>query len=518
MTVRKPTEAEVRELALELGLELQDAAVPEWTAVLGTMLQAYEELDLLEEGEPARRWPRDAGQPPSQAENPLGAWCWSIRIAGAENGPLHGMTVAVKDNIAVGGVPLTHGSAALRGYVPRSDATVVERTLDAGGTILGMATCEAFCVSGGSHTSEGGPVLNPYDHSRTSGGSSSGAAALVSSGAVDLAVASDQGGSIRGPASWCGVVGLKPTFGLVPYTGAIPGEMTVDHLGPIARDVRSLATYLAVLAGPDGMDPRQIRHEKSVDFLAALDDESVEGVRIGVLTEGFGHRGLSDAVVDESVREKVSRFASLGAEVVDVSLPFHLTASAIRAAIMFEGTAALIGEGFGVGTNWKGRYEPGLSRAMAEALETRAEDLPETLLSLLMAGSWGRRVGRGEFYAKAQNLTRLLTAQYDHAFEGVDLLAMPTVPVRAPAITAPDAGLTERLRASRSTGANTAPFNLTGHPALTLPCALEDGLPIGMMLVGRRGDDALLLRIGRLFERDVFRVPPPPGFRATRNT
>jgi amidase len=511
VSIPKPTIAEVSDLAAEVGLDLTKEALPEWTAILHTMLSAYDELEALDQdefgGQPSRR---DIGRAPTPDENPLGAWCWKVTIRGAESGPLRGMSVAVKDNIAVQGVPLTHGSTALQGYSPSRDATVVERTLSAGGTILGMATCEAFCVSGGSHTSAGGPVRNPYDHRHTSGGSSSGAAALVASGDVDLAIASDQGGSIRGPAAWCGVIGLKPTFGLVPYTGAIPGELTVDHLGPIARDVDSLALYLGVLAGPDGWDPRQRSSPAADDYYVRLDDP-LTGVRIGVVAEGFGLPELSEEVVDHAVLEGAHRLARPGIEVEDISLPFHLSASAIRSAIMFEGTAALIGDGYAVGTNRRGRYEPGLARAMAEALESRADELPETLLTLIMAGRWGKRVGRGEFYAHARHRAELLGRMYDEALSRFDLLVMPTVPMRAPLLTQTGGSLTDRLRSSRSTGINTAPFNLTGHPVVTVPCAVEGGLPIGMMLVGQRGNEALLLRVARLVEREIFRMPPPPG-------
>lgn len=504
--MKKPTIDEVRSLANGFGLMLDGAAAIEWTAALGGMLEAYDRLDSLGVHEGVELPSRDGGHAPDERDNPLGAWCWRVRIEGAPDGPLAGLRVAVKDNISVRGVPLSYGSSVLGGYVPDADATVVERTLDAGGTILGMATCEAFCVSGGSHTSATGPVLNPHDPLRTSGGSSGGAAALVASGAVDLALGSDQGGSIRGPAAWCGVAGLKPTFGLVPYTGAIPGEMTVDHLGPIAQDVASLATYLGVLAGPDGCDPRQDSSQLAGDYRTGL-DSGISGVRIGVVAEGFSHAGLSEEIVDLRVREGVQLLAEFGAVVEDVSLPFHLNAGPIRSAILFEGTASLVGDGFGVGSNWKGRYPRGFSRRMADALTNDAVALPETLVTMILAGRWAKEMGQGEFYAKAQNLARWLTACYDEALSRYDLLVMPTVPMRAPLLTPRDAGLTERLAASRSTGANTSPFNITGHPALTVPCAVEGGLPIGMMLVGRRGADALVLRAGAFFERNVFRMP-----------
>jgi len=167
----------------------------------------------------------------------------------------------------VAGVPMRNGTVLLDGYVPDEDATVVERVLDAGGTILGKAVCESLCFSGGSHTADCPPVRNPYDPARSAGGSSSGSAALVASGAVDMAVGGDQGGSVRIPSCWSGIYGLKPTWGLVPYTGAFPIEPSLDHLGPMARSTRDVALLLSVLAGPEHRAVRRhrpSRHERAL--------------------------------------------------------------------------------------------------------------------------------------------------------------------------------------------------------------------------------------------------------------
>ena len=213
---------------------------------------------------------------------------------------------------------MMNGSASVEGYVPRRDATVVTRLLAAGATLAGKAVCEDLCFSGGSHTSRTGPVRNPWDRSRSAGGSSSGSAALVAAGQVDLALGGDQGGSIRIPSAFCGTVGHKPTYGLVPYTGAFPIENTIDHLGPITRTVRDAALMLGVLAGPDGLDPRQRAAVPPADYLAGLED-GVAGLRIGVLTEGFGIPGLSQPGVDDAVRAAIDTLAAAGARVSQVS-------------------------------------------------------------------------------------------------------------------------------------------------------------------------------------------------------
>src|SRR5437763_9580848 len=235
----------------------------------------------------------------------------TAEIPPRHEGPLAGRRVAVKDNIALAGLPMMNGSQTVAGFVPRRDATVVTRLLDAGATIAGKAVCEDLCFSGGSHTSRTGPVRNPWDRSRTAGGSSSGSAALVASGGADLALGGDQGGSIRIPSAFCGTVGHKPTHGLVPYTGAFPIENTLDHLGPITRTVRDAALMLGVLAGPDGLDPRQRAGRAAQDYLAGLDG-GLAGITVGVLEEGFGHPGLSLPESDETVRAAIGVLAAAG--------------------------------------------------------------------------------------------------------------------------------------------------------------------------------------------------------------
>ena len=225
---------------------------------------------------------------------------------------LAGQRVAVKDNICVAGVPLMNGSRVLEGYVPEIDATVVTRVLDAGGTIAGKAACEDLCFSAGSHTCATGPIRNPHNPAHSAGGSSGGSAALVAAGEVEMALGGDQGGSIRTPSCWCGVYGLKPTWGLVPLTGAMPIAYAVDHCGPIGASTADVARLLTAIAGPDPHDPRTAL-ARTGDYMAAL-EEGVKGLTIGVLKEGFGHPA-SDKATDRKVRAAINRFKALGATV-----------------------------------------------------------------------------------------------------------------------------------------------------------------------------------------------------------
>ncbi|HYZ22488.1 MAG TPA: amidase family protein, partial [Rhodopila sp.] len=222
MAVQVPTPAQLRDIAATVGLDLTDADVESYIGLLRPNIAAYNVVDAMPDNLPPVRYPRTPGYRPPPAENRHNAWYRKTTVKGAPNGKLAGKTVVLKDNIMLAGVPMMNGAATLEGYVPDIDATIVERILDAGGTIVGKAHCENLCLSGGSHTNATGPIHNPYKMGYSAGGSSSGSAVLVALGEVDMAIGGDQAGSIRIPANHCGIVGLKPTFGLVPYTGIAP--------------------------------------------------------------------------------------------------------------------------------------------------------------------------------------------------------------------------------------------------------------------------------------------------------
>ena len=300
MAVQRPASDDLVAIARQFHFDIPQERMAAFEAQVEGFLAPYDRLDELEEPKRRSRYPRDGGSAPRDEENRLGAWAWRVRIEGADGGPLAGRTLAIKDNVAVAGVPMRNGTVLLDGYVPDEDATVVERVLDAGGTILGKSVCESLCFSGGSHTADSGLVRNPYDPARSTGGSSTGSAALVAAGEVDMAIGGDQGGSVRIPSCWSGIYGLKPTWGLVPYTGAFPIEASLDHLGPMAARTRDVALLLSVLAGPDGLDPRQHAGLQAADYLGALSGD-VAGMRLAVVREGFAIAGLSEADVDEAL-------------------------------------------------------------------------------------------------------------------------------------------------------------------------------------------------------------------------
>src|ERR671932_79337 len=329
MGVQQPSLETLARIADQYGFEIPADRLATFRALVGHSLASYARLDQLVEPSLPVSYPRRPGHRPAPEDNPLGAWYWKSEIRGATAGPLSGKKVAIKDNVCVAGVPMMNGTGVLEGYVPDVDATIVTRILDAGGTILGKAVCESLCFSGGSHTADSGPVRNPYDPSRSTGGSSSGSAALVAAGEVDLAIGGDQGGSVRIPSCWSGIYGLKPTWGLVPYTGAFPIEASLDHLGPMARSSRDVALLLSVQAA-----------------------------------QAFGR---------------------LGAKVEEVSIPWHRDAMALWNAIVLEGATAIMVAGEGMAYGAKGRYATGLVDAYAQGRRQRGERLSDTVKLAVLA-------------------------------------------------------------------------------------------------------------------------------------
>ena len=503
MPVKQPTIDELARIAGAYGLSPTREDLESFSGLIAPLLESYARLDQLPEPTLPVKYPRSPGYRPGPEDNPLGAWYWRSEIRGAQDGPLAGKTIAIKDNVCVAGIPMMNGTSVLEGYVPDADATIVTRILDAGGTILGKAVCESLCLSGGSHTSDTGPVLNPHDPTRTTGGSSSGSAALVASNEVDMAIGGDQGGSIRIPGSWCGIFGLKPTYGLVPYTGVFPIELTLDHTGPMARTAADCALLLEAIAGPDGLDPRQSGGLQPQAYTEALTGD-INGLRLGIVEEGFGIDGISEKDVDEAVTEAAHGYEKLGAQVKKISIPWHRDGLHIWNGIAIEGVTMLMVAGNGMGTNWKGHYSTSLLDVYARGRRTRADDLSETVKMVVLLGQYMQDHYHGRYYAKAQNLARSLKAAYDDALQECDLLVMPTLPLKATKIPAPDASREEYVARALEMIGNTAPFDVTGHPAITVPCAVSQGLPVGMMLVGRTGEDATVLRAADAFQRQVY--------------
>jgi len=498
-TVRRPTLEQMHDIVDSLHFSMSEAEIAEYLDVLEGTFQSYDRVNQLPDYLPPVRYPRTPGYRPGANENPLNAWAVKTEVRGAAHGPLSGKRVVLKDNICLAGVPMMNGASTLEGYIPDIDATVVTRILDAGGTIVGKAHCEYFCLSGGSHTSALGPVHNPYKHGYSAGGSSSGCGALVGAGEVEMAIGGDQGGSIRMPSCYSGCYGMKATHGLVPYTGVMPIEATIDHAGPMTRTVADNALLLEVIAGSDGLDPRQydVQVEK-YSYTTGL-GRGVSGMRIAVVTESFGWPA-SEPDVDAKVREAAERLRVAGAIVEPVSIPMHLDGGAIWTPIALEGLVAQMMHGNGMGFNWKGLYTTSLLDAHAN-WRARADELSRTLKISMLAGEYFIKYHRGHFYAKAQNLGRLLRKAYDDVFARYDLLLMPTLPMKATPLPPANAPLALWCQRGFEMLPNTCPFDVTGHPAMNIPCGMSDGLPVGMMLVGKHYAETTIYRAAHAFEQ-----------------
>ena len=497
MAFHLPNKDRLRYLGEELGIDVDADYAQTVLDMLAPLVPEFRTVDRLPDQTLPVRYPRAGGTRPEAKDNPWGAWSVRCDIRGAAEGPLAGKTVAIKDNVQIAGVRMMNGASLLEGYAPEGDATLVTRILDAGGHIVGKSACEYFSFSGGSATSAGGPVNSPRNPGHTPGGSTTGSAALLAAGEVDLAIGADQAGSIRIPASFSGIVGLKPTYGLVPYTGVMGLDHSIDHVGPMARDVAGVALLLEAIAGEDGIDGRQrgVRVERYTQGL----DRGVKGLRIGVVKESFGwpesHPGT-----DSAVRAAVEALRAAGAVVDEVSVPWHRHGFAIWSAIANEGTYHTLYGGQGAGHLTTGAYPLSLMTALG-GLRARANEMPHTLKIGMLLGAYLHQQYQGRFYAKAQNLRRRLRAAYDEALAGRELLLMPTTPFPTLPIPSDDAPVAEVIQHSWTMLANTSPFDLTGHPAVSVPCGEADGKPVGLMLIGRHFDDALVLRAAADHER-----------------
>jgi len=497
MPVTAPTPDQLKQIASEMGLSLTDGDVESFIELMKPSVEGYNVVDQLPDNLPPVKYPRNPGYRPSPDENKHNAWYYKSRVEGAKNGKLKGKTVVLKDNIMLAGVPMMNGSSTLEGYTPDVDATVVNRILDAGGVILGKAHCEAFCLSGGSHTNTTGPVHNPHRMGYSAGGSSSGSAVLVALGEADMAIGGDQGGSIRLPSSFCGIYGMKPTHGLVPYTGIMPIEIYIDHTGPMTATVRDNALLLEVIAGADGYDPRQ--YAPIVHSYTEMLEGGVKGLKIAVVKEGFGVP-RSEPDVDDKVRAAAAHLGKLGAIVTEVSIPWHLLGGALWLPIGLEGLTQTMMWGDGYGLSRPDLYVTSLMD-YHRGWRHRADEMSETTKLFTLFATHIHKLYGSRYYGKAMNITRQLIAAYDEVLAQHDLLLMPTTPMKAQPMPGPGATREEIVDRALEMITNTAPFDISHHPAMAVPCGMSDGLPVSMMLVGKHFEEPTIYRAAYAFEQ-----------------
>ncbi len=497
MAFRPPKVADLQELAEKLEFDIDAEYAERMLGFMGPFFDSCTLLDNEPDNLPPLNYSERTHYFPEAEENEYGAWYVKSHIEGSGKGVLKGRTVAIKDNIFVAGVPMMAGASVLEGFVPDFDATVVTRLLDAGAIIEGKAVCEYFCISSANFTGSGYPVNNPRKPGYSTGGSSSGSAALVAAGEVDIALACDQAGSIRIPSSWCGIYGMKPTHGLLPYTGIMGMEATIDHVGPMTTNVADNALTLEVMAGYDDLDGRQRRLQvhKYTDALG----KDVNDMKIGIVEEGFA-MPYSDKDVDECVLAAAAKFAELGASVERVSIPIHPMGIAVWSTIFTDGFRGTL-QANGLPSNIDTLASPALWQA-AEGWLKRLDEMPQNAQIMLLFGQYLERY-HGYYYGKAKNMKHRLAAAYDSALDNYDLLLMPTTSGKplANVTSLAEASLDEIMAQTLNAIFNTCQFDATGHPGMSVPCGEREGLPIGMMLVGKHFDEPSIYRAAHAFEQ-----------------
>lgn len=406
---------------------------------------------------------------------------------GSEDGPLADLDVGVKDNIAVAGVPMTCGSASVE-VTPERSATVVSRLIDAGATITGVTNMDEFAYGSTGEYCAHGRVVNPNAEGHVPGGSSSGSAAAVAAGLVEVGLGSDTGGSLRMPAAFSGVVGFKPTYRAVSREGFVGLAPSLDHVGVLSNTVSNAARALEVMNGPDPLDPSTLGHSPETDIASAV-DESVEGDTVGVIEQGMA---VADDGVRETVEAAVSALESAGVTIERVSVPSmsemlplfsHITGAE------FAGLLAANGLIYGAGTG----YRESIRAALAEA--TEQGEYGGRVREMAVVNQVVRERTGGDLYVRTWELRRALLTEVRRALDSVDALVCPTMPMTAPAY-----GAVGEADSVPMTLANTAPFDMTGHPAMSVPYGSVDGLPVGVQIVGRWDDERTVVRLGDSLE------------------
>ncbi|VVB96671.1 Amidase [uncultured archaeon] len=416
-------------------------------------------------------------------------------------GSLAGIPVAIKDNISTKGILTTCASKILTGYVPPYDAHVIERLKEAGAVIIGKTNMDEFAMGTSTETSFYGPTRNPWDTDRVPGGSSGGSAAAVAGSEVPLALGSDTGGSVRCPASFCGVVGLKPTYGVISRYGLISYANSLEQIGPFATTVRDVATLFDVIAGYDARDSTSV--DKEVNYSSALKND-VSGLKIGVPEEYFGEG--TDENVEKTVWNAIHTLEDLGATRVEVKMPHTKYAlSAYYIIAMSEASSNLArfdGMRYGLRTedsDWHTTFS-----------QVRAAGFGDEVKRRILLGTYALSAGyHDKYYLKALKVRTLIKQDFELAFKDADVLIAPTMPY-------PAFKLGEKIDDPLSlylADVDTVPINLAGVPSISVPCGFSHELPIGMQVIGKHFDEATILRTAYTFEENTdFHTREPEGF------
>ncbi|ACB61959.1 glutamyl-tRNA(Gln) amidotransferase, A subunit [Exiguobacterium sibiricum 255-15] len=410
-------------------------------------------------------------------------------IAKHEANPLFGLPIGVKDNIVTKGMTTTCGSKFLENFVPAHDATVVERLHEAGAITIGKLNMDEFAMGSSNENSAYKPVRNPWNTKHVPGGSSGGSAAAVAAGEVLFSLGSDTGGSIRQPAAYCGVVGLKPTYGLVSRYGLVAFASSLDQIGPLTRTVEDNAYLLSAIAGHCDMDSTSA-NVNPTDYTQALTGD-IKGLKIAVPKEYFGE-GISEGV-KENIRAAIKKLESLGATVDEVSLPNSKYALATYYLLASSEASSNLARFDGI------RYGV---RAEADALEdvfkySRAQGFGDEVKRRIMLGTYALSSGYYDaYYKKAQQARTLIKHDFDQVLANYDVIIGPTAPTPAFELGAQN----DDPVTMYANDILTIPINLAGVPAISVPAGLVDGLPVGLQIIGKHFDEATIYRAAHAFE------------------
>jgi aspartyl-tRNA(Asn)/glutamyl-tRNA(Gln) amidotransferase subunit A len=424
---------------------------------------------------------------------------------GERRSPIDGVPVAVKDIFLTRGVPTTCGSRILEGYLPPYDATAVERLEAAGAVIVGKLNMDEFAMGSSNENSAFKPCHNPWDLARTPGGSSGGSAAAVAARQVHGALGTDTGGSIREPAAFCGVVGVKPTYGRVSRYGVIAFASSLDQVGPLTRTVGDAAALLRIIAGHDPRD--QTSSTRPVDDYLATLEGGAKGLRIGVPREWL--EGGLDPGVERAVRAALDTYRALGATLVEISLPHSRYGIAAYYLIAPAEASSNLARYDGVRYGLRAPEAKGLAEMYAETRERGFGAEPKRRI---MLGTYALSSGYYDaYYLRAQKVRTLIRRDFDRAFERCDLIAGPVTPSVAFRL----GERTDDPLRMYLADVFTITCNLAALPGLSVPCGLEaeSGMPVGLQLLGRPFDEATLLRAARALEREVGPLPAPAEVR-----